>query len=162
MYSIDDWSIRLITQLLMAIVQHTIHHTHPTGTILVFWFFSITLRKMCFFPSFSFLQYTPLVRQANIQRLKTTMTPQDGFSVQTFSFNWLHFPLSHLQHEAKIKSLTEYLQNVEQKKRQLEENVDSLNEELVKISAQGTELSSRSKTALDPPCWTSTSYPLFM
>ncbi|KAL1006757.1 hypothetical protein UPYG_G00076470 [Umbra pygmaea] len=40
------------------------------------------------------------------------------------------------QHEAKIKSLTEYLQNVEQKKRQLEEIVDSLNEELVKISAQ--------------------------
>uniref|UniRef100_A0A8C2JTU0 Kinesin-like protein n=1 Tax=Cyprinus carpio TaxID=7962 RepID=A0A8C2JTU0_CYPCA len=40
------------------------------------------------------------------------------------------------QHEAKIKSLTEYLQNVEQKKRQLEEDVDSLNEELVKISAQ--------------------------
>lgn len=45
-----------------------------------------------------------------------------------------------LQHEAKIKSLTEYLQNVEQKKRQLEENVDSLNEELVKLSAQGTSL----------------------
>uniref|UniRef100_A0A4W6CL55 Kinesin-like protein n=1 Tax=Lates calcarifer TaxID=8187 RepID=A0A4W6CL55_LATCA len=44
------------------------------------------------------------------------------------------------QHEAKIKSLTEYLQNVEQKKRQLEENVDSLNEELVKLSAQGTSL----------------------
>lgn len=43
-----------------------------------------------------------------------------------------------MQHEAKIKSLTEYLQNVEQKKRQLEEDVDSLNEELVKISAQGT------------------------
>uniref|UniRef100_A0A3B1JNZ4 Kinesin-like protein n=1 Tax=Astyanax mexicanus TaxID=7994 RepID=A0A3B1JNZ4_ASTMX len=40
------------------------------------------------------------------------------------------------QHEAKIKSLTEYLQNVEQKKRQLEENVDLLNEEIVKISAQ--------------------------
>ncbi|XP_023660645.1 kinesin-1 heavy chain [Paramormyrops kingsleyae] len=40
------------------------------------------------------------------------------------------------QHEAKIKSLTEYLQNVEQKKRQLEENVDSLNEELVKLNAQ--------------------------
>ncbi|KAL4630916.1 kinesin-1 heavy chain [Arapaima gigas] len=40
------------------------------------------------------------------------------------------------QYEAKIKSLTEYLQNVEQKKRQLEESVDSLNEELVKISAQ--------------------------
>lgn len=44
---------------------------------------------------------------------------------------------SFLQHEAKIKSLSEYLQNVEQKKRQLEENVDSLNEELVKLSAQG-------------------------
>uniref|UniRef100_A0A8C9WF13 Kinesin-like protein n=1 Tax=Scleropages formosus TaxID=113540 RepID=A0A8C9WF13_SCLFO len=43
------------------------------------------------------------------------------------------------QHEAKIKSLTEYLQNVEQKKRQLEENVDALNEELVKISAQAVE-----------------------
>uniref|UniRef100_A0A8C7IU75 Kinesin-like protein n=1 Tax=Oncorhynchus kisutch TaxID=8019 RepID=A0A8C7IU75_ONCKI len=37
------------------------------------------------------------------------------------------------QHEAKIKSLTEYLQNVEQKKRQLEENVDSLNEEFSMI-----------------------------
>ncbi len=43
-----------------------------------------------------------------------------------------------LQYEAKIKSLTEYLQNIEHKKRQLEENVDSLNEELVKLSAQGT------------------------
>lgn len=48
-----------------------------------------------------------------------------------------------LQHEAKIKSLTEYLQNVEQKKRQLEENVDSLNEELVKISAQGMHTMAR-------------------
>ncbi len=45
----------------------------------------------------------------------------------------------HLQLEAKIKSLTEYLQNVEHKKRQLEEDVDSLNEELVKINAQGTQ-----------------------
>ncbi|XP_055399945.1 kinesin-1 heavy chain isoform X3 [Bubalus kerabau] len=40
------------------------------------------------------------------------------------------------QHEAKIKSLTEYLQNVEQKKRQLEESVDSLSEELVQLRAQ--------------------------
>ncbi|XP_044032337.1 kinesin-1 heavy chain-like [Siniperca chuatsi] len=40
------------------------------------------------------------------------------------------------QHEAKIKSLTDSLQNVEQKKRQLEENVDSLNEEIVRIKAQ--------------------------
>ncbi|KAF7651189.1 hypothetical protein LDENG_00114770, partial [Lucifuga dentata] len=40
------------------------------------------------------------------------------------------------QYEVKIKSLTENLQNVEQKKRQLEENVDSLNEEIVRIRAQ--------------------------
>ncbi|KAJ1076568.1 hypothetical protein K5549_008267 [Capra hircus] len=40
------------------------------------------------------------------------------------------------KHEAKIKSLTEYLQNVEQKKRQLEESVDSLSEELVQLRAQ--------------------------
>ncbi|XP_078281618.1 kinesin-1 heavy chain isoform X2 [Rhinoraja longicauda] len=40
------------------------------------------------------------------------------------------------QHEAKIKSLTEYLQNVEHKKRHLEESVDSLNEDLVKLQAQ--------------------------
>uniref|UniRef100_A0A4W6C220 Kinesin-like protein n=1 Tax=Lates calcarifer TaxID=8187 RepID=A0A4W6C220_LATCA len=40
------------------------------------------------------------------------------------------------QYEAKIKSLTDCLQNVEQKKRQLEENVDSLSEEIVRIKAQ--------------------------
>uniref|UniRef100_A0A7N9AVD7 Kinesin-like protein n=1 Tax=Mastacembelus armatus TaxID=205130 RepID=A0A7N9AVD7_9TELE len=40
------------------------------------------------------------------------------------------------QHEAKIKSLTDNLQNVEQKKRNLEETVDSLNEEIVRIRAQ--------------------------
>nr|XP_046226860.1 kinesin-1 heavy chain-like isoform X2 [Scatophagus argus] len=40
------------------------------------------------------------------------------------------------QYEAKIKSLTDSLQNVEQKKRQLEENVDSLNDEIVRIKAQ--------------------------
>ncbi|XP_043397375.1 kinesin-1 heavy chain isoform X2 [Chelonia mydas] len=45
------------------------------------------------------------------------------------------------QHEAKIKSLTEYLQNVEQKRRQLEESVDSLNEELVQLRAQGLNYS---------------------
>ncbi|XP_016425034.1 kinesin heavy chain-like [Sinocyclocheilus rhinocerous] len=33
------------------------------------------------------------------------------------------------QHEAKIRSLTEYMQNVEQKKRQLEDNYDALSEE---------------------------------
>ncbi|KAF3836166.1 hypothetical protein F7725_028724, partial [Dissostichus mawsoni] len=40
------------------------------------------------------------------------------------------------QYEAKIKSLTDSLHNVEQKKRQLEETVDSLNEEIVRIRAQ--------------------------
>uniref|UniRef100_A0A8C9RQK7 Kinesin-like protein n=1 Tax=Scleropages formosus TaxID=113540 RepID=A0A8C9RQK7_SCLFO len=37
------------------------------------------------------------------------------------------------QHEAKIRSLTEYMQNVELKKRQLEDNYDSLSEELAKL-----------------------------
>lgn len=58
-----------------------------------------------------------------------------------------------LQHEAKIKSLTEYLQNVEQKKRQLEENVDSLNEELVKLSAQGTAVNMSPKLQRPALCW---------
>lgn len=47
-----------------------------------------------------------------------------------------------MQYEAKIKSLTDSLQNVEQKKRQLEENVDSLNEEIVRIKAEGEHNSS--------------------
>uniref|UniRef100_A0A668UXL7 Kinesin-like protein n=1 Tax=Oreochromis aureus TaxID=47969 RepID=A0A668UXL7_OREAU len=42
------------------------------------------------------------------------------------------------QHEAKIHSLTEYMQNVELKKRQLEDSYDSLTEELAKLQAQGT------------------------
>uniref|UniRef100_A0A3P9HK60 Kinesin-like protein n=1 Tax=Oryzias latipes TaxID=8090 RepID=A0A3P9HK60_ORYLA len=37
------------------------------------------------------------------------------------------------QHEAKIRSLTEYMHSVEQKKRQLEESHDSLSEELAKL-----------------------------
>uniref|UniRef100_A0A4W6EBY9 Kinesin-like protein n=1 Tax=Lates calcarifer TaxID=8187 RepID=A0A4W6EBY9_LATCA len=41
------------------------------------------------------------------------------------------------QHGAKIRSLTEYMQNVEQKKRQLEDSYDSLSEELAKLQAQG-------------------------
>uniref|UniRef100_A0A1A8VKW7 Kinesin family member 5A n=1 Tax=Nothobranchius furzeri TaxID=105023 RepID=A0A1A8VKW7_NOTFU len=40
------------------------------------------------------------------------------------------------QHEAKIRSLTEYTQNVEMKKRQLEDGYDSLTEELAKLQAQ--------------------------
>lgn len=42
-----------------------------------------------------------------------------------------------VQHQAKIKSLTDYMQNMEQKKRQLEESQDALTEELAKLHAQG-------------------------
>lgn len=51
-----------------------------------------------------------------------------------------HFRSLSLKHEAKIKSLTDYMQNMEQKRRQLEESQDSLNEELAKLRAQGTTL----------------------
>ncbi|XP_077185301.1 kinesin heavy chain isoform X6 [Paroedura picta] len=42
------------------------------------------------------------------------------------------------QHEAKIRSLTEYMQSVELKKRHLEESYDALSEELAKLQAQET------------------------
>ena len=42
-----------------------------------------------------------------------------------------------VQHEAKIHSLTEYMQNIELKNRHLEDNYDSLSEELAKLHAQG-------------------------
>ncbi|XP_070597042.1 kinesin heavy chain [Erythrolamprus reginae] len=44
------------------------------------------------------------------------------------------------QHEAKIRSLTEYMQSVELKKRNLEESYDALSEELAKLQAQETVL----------------------
>ncbi|TMS16479.1 Kinesin heavy chain isoform 5A [Larimichthys crocea] len=44
------------------------------------------------------------------------------------------------QHEAKIRSLTEYMQSVEQKKRLLEESHDSLSEELAKLQDQDNSL----------------------
>ncbi|XP_054882924.1 kinesin heavy chain [Poeciliopsis prolifica] len=40
------------------------------------------------------------------------------------------------QHEAKIRSLTDYMQNVELKKRQLEDSYDSLTEEIANLRAQ--------------------------
>ncbi|NWU99764.1 KIF5A protein, partial [Upupa epops] len=40
------------------------------------------------------------------------------------------------QHEAKIRSLTEYMQTVESKKRHLEESYDTLSEELARLQAQ--------------------------
>lgn len=51
--------------------------------------------------------------------------------------SWGGATLVFLQHEAKIRSLTEYMQSVEQKKRQLEESHDSLSEELAKLQDQG-------------------------
>ncbi|XP_041097697.1 kinesin heavy chain isoform X1 [Polyodon spathula] len=42
------------------------------------------------------------------------------------------------QHEAKIRSLTEYMQNMELKKRQLEDSYDSLSEELAQLQTQET------------------------
>lgn len=47
-----------------------------------------------------------------------------------------HQPFPY-QHEAKIRSLTEYMQSVELKKRHLEESYDSLSDELAKLQAQG-------------------------
>ncbi|KAM9321236.1 kinesin heavy chain [Gastrophryne carolinensis] len=51
------------------------------------------------------------------------------------------------QHEAKIRSLTEYMHSVELKKRQLEESYDTLSEELAKMQAQEnvTEVASKDK-----------------
>lgn len=47
------------------------------------------------------------------------------------------WPFVLMQHEAKIRSLTEYMQSMEQKKRLLEESHDSLSEELAKLQDQG-------------------------
>uniref|UniRef100_A0A3Q3WFL4 Kinesin-like protein n=1 Tax=Mola mola TaxID=94237 RepID=A0A3Q3WFL4_MOLML len=49
------------------------------------------------------------------------------------------------QHEAKIRSLVEYMQNVELKKRNLEDSYDSLSEELAKLQAQELNIYSDSK-----------------
>ncbi|XP_063808419.1 kinesin heavy chain isoform X3 [Pseudophryne corroboree] len=51
------------------------------------------------------------------------------------------------QHEAKIRSLTEYMHSVELKKRQLEESYDTLSEELTKMQAQEniTEVAAKDK-----------------
>uniref|UniRef100_A0A8C7ZW97 Kinesin-like protein n=1 Tax=Oryzias sinensis TaxID=183150 RepID=A0A8C7ZW97_9TELE len=45
--------------------------------------------------------------------------------------------LLNSQHEAKIRHLSDYVQNLELKKRQLEDSYDSLTEELAKLQAQG-------------------------
>ncbi|TMS11622.1 Kinesin heavy chain isoform 5C [Larimichthys crocea] len=53
------------------------------------------------------------------------------------------------QHQAKIKSLTDYMQNMEQKKRQLEESQDSLIEELAKLHEKRHEVSREEKEKED-------------
>lgn len=59
------------------------------------------------------------------------------------------------QHEAKIRSLTDYMQNVELKKRQLEDSYDSLTEELAKLQAQenmSQVTSGESRTSVQSAC----------
>uniref|UniRef100_A0A8D3AMS9 Kinesin-like protein n=1 Tax=Scophthalmus maximus TaxID=52904 RepID=A0A8D3AMS9_SCOMX len=53
------------------------------------------------------------------------------------------------QHGAKIRSLTEYMQNMELKKRQLEDSYDSLSEELAKLQAQAYMSNEQSKIQSD-------------
>ena len=57
-----------------------------------------------------------------------------------------------MQHEAKIRSLTEYMQSVEHKKRLLEESHDSLSEELAKLQDQG-DARTHSHTFLKDKKW---------
>uniref|UniRef100_A0A3Q2P3Z2 Kinesin-like protein n=1 Tax=Fundulus heteroclitus TaxID=8078 RepID=A0A3Q2P3Z2_FUNHE len=71
---------------------------------------------------------------------------ESGQKLEEMESNLTACQLRMSQYEAKIKSLTDNLQNLEHKKRQLEENVDLLNEEIVRISAEGEH---------DPHCcWT--------
>lgn len=62
---------------------------------------------------------------------------QSQASGATTSSRSFFLSICYFKHEAKIKSLTDYMQNMEQKRRQLEESQDSLNEELAKLRAQG-------------------------
>ncbi|XP_035981623.1 kinesin-1 heavy chain-like [Fundulus heteroclitus] len=61
---------------------------------------------------------------------------ESGQKLEEMESNLTACQLRMSQYEAKIKSLTDNLQNLEHKKRQLEENVDLLNEEIVRISAE--------------------------
>ncbi|TMS19299.1 Kinesin heavy chain isoform 5A [Larimichthys crocea] len=57
-----------------------------------------------------------------------------------------------LQHEAKIRSLTDYMQNVELKKRHLEDSYDSLSEELAKLQAQERLTRGKHLTSVQDSC----------
>ena len=50
--------------------------------------------------------------------------------------------IAYLQHEAKMKSLSETVKDGEQRKRHLQEQIDQLNEECAKLAAQGPLISS--------------------
>ena len=52
------------------------------------------------------------------------------------------FNAACLQHEAKMKSLVEYMKGVENKKRSLEESVDNLNEEIARLKVAGASVDS--------------------
>lgn len=67
-------------------------------------------------------------------------SPRQAWRTTCQSFTLPFDLFSCLKHEAKIKSLTDYMQNMEQKRRQLEESQDSLSEELAKLRAQGKYL----------------------
>ncbi|XP_074498855.1 kinesin heavy chain [Sebastes fasciatus] len=59
------------------------------------------------------------------------------------------------QHEVKIRSLTDYMQNVEMKKRKLEDSYDSLSEELAKLQAQESVLqvtNGENHSSVQDPC----------
>ena len=45
-----------------------------------------------------------------------------------------------MQHEVKMKSLSETVKDGEQRKRQLQEQIDQLNEECAKLAAQGPQI----------------------
>jgi len=47
------------------------------------------------------------------------------------------YNIVYIQHEAKMKSLSETVKDGELRKRQLQEQIDQLNEECAKVSAQG-------------------------
>lgn len=77
--------------------------------------------------------------QGSCSSQRRTLIPFISFLPSTFSY----------QHEAKIRSLTEYMQSVELKKRHLEESYDSLSDELAKLQAQGEAFPGLSQLSLE-------------
>uniref|UniRef100_A0A6Q2YJ61 Kinesin-like protein n=1 Tax=Esox lucius TaxID=8010 RepID=A0A6Q2YJ61_ESOLU len=84
------------------------------------------------------------------RKMEETGRELDNGSILKMSFSrFSSFMESY--HLAKIRSLTEYMQNVELKKRQLEDSYDSLSEELAKLKAQeGKHLNTYKRNKLGP------------